>query len=124
MDEDVIKWRKRLLRKGPFYLLETTDFEQDRYDHSVKPTRHYTVPAKAYTVIWNDGDKTKIGVLKDYMYCRYGIITQSVLKGDTPFDLWNGSGLSQETFDEMLSVRHNRSTLAIFDFDLLVGLGH
>lgn len=120
--EDVEKWKKRLRRKGPFYLLGTETQTEDLYDHTVTPSLKSTVPATLYWVIWNDGEKTKMAAFKDYMWCRYGAQGTVVLNGDTPFDLWNGAGLEQETFDEMLGVRKGTTALSEFDLDTLVGV--
>lgn len=112
---DVEKWKKRLNRKGPFYLYERSDYvcrwrpEETGYQ---------------YRVIWQDGHKTKIGMLHDHMTCRYGIKTDTVLNGERPHDLWNGVGLSDEEFEAMLAVRKGESTLPLFDLDTLEHLSH
>jgi len=102
MSQDVEGWIKRLRRKAPFYVLSKSDYV-DRH----APERTGT----SYRVIWNDGPKTKIGVLHDWMMCRYGIVTQSVLNGERLQDLWNGSGVSDEDFQQMLLVRKGRTRL-------------
>lgn len=121
MSDDVAKWIKRLSRKGPFHLLRTEAFSKTRYDHSVKPSRAYEVPATRYWVIWNDGEKTKIGSFSDFMLCRYGVATCAVLNGDTPFDLWNGAGF-QDDFPAMLAVRNGTSDLPHFGLADIQGL--
>ncbi len=127
---DVEQWMKRLTRKGPFYLLDTKFDTTERWDHSAYNHETKTgsvkteVPRTTYWVIWNDKEKTKLGSFCDYMYARYGVATRSVLNGDTPFDLWNGQGIEQATFDEMLKVRNNTSTLPHFDLKTLVGVIH
>ena len=126
--ENVEKWIKRLNRKGPFYLYETEQGTTVRWDHSnYNPETKTgsvktTVPKKSYYVIWNDDDKTKFGSFSDYMLTRHGVATRSVLNGDTMFDLWNGSGLDQTIFDEMLKVRKRMSGLPHFDIRSLVGI--
>ncbi len=115
---DVTKWKKRLNRQGPFYLLRTEPYHKEypRMDGGVTVHDGFT-----YTVIWNDGHlyKTKLGTLRDHMMCRYGIQTETVLKGERPHDLWNGSNLSDEDFQAMLDVRHRVSTLPKFSLDTL-----
>lgn len=122
MSEDVLKWMKRLNRKGPFYLVRTEQTTIELYDHSVTPYRKYPAPANVYAVIWNDKEKTKFGYFKDYMSCRYGVSTATVLRGETHFDLWNGQCIDEAEFQEMLKVRNHTTTLPQFDLATLVGL--
>lgn len=120
-DEEVAKWMKRLNRKGPFYLLRTEPYhyEVTRQDGSL-----FVKDGTTYVIIWNDGDKTKLGSVHDHMWCRYGVSTRTVLNGDRPHDLWNGAGISDEEFQEMLAVRKNSSTLPIFQLETLKNLTH
>lgn len=122
--KDVLMWMKRLNRKGPFYLLRTEESSVTRYDHLVTPSRPYELPANIYVVIWNDGEKTKIGSFKDYMFARHGVSTRAVLNGETPFDLWNGSTIGDAEFQAMLAVRNATSELPHFDLHTLVGVSH
>lgn len=124
VSDDVAAWAKRLSRKGPFYLFRTEPSTHTRYDHSTTPATVSEVPASIYVVIWNEGEKTKLGALQDYMYCRYGIGTRATLSGDTPYDLWNGHNVDDESFSAMLDVRHGRTKLPEFDLLSLVGLNH
>lgn len=122
INDDVMKWMKRLNRKGPFYLLstETEPHTIYRWEAGVRIDTETT--KQVYCVIWNDKEKTKLGYFQDYMCTRYGVSTRCVLNGDTPFDLWNGAGTTDEEFAEMLKVRNGESELPHFDLDSLVGL--
>lgn len=111
---------KRLNRKGPFYLLRTEEGSITRFDHRVTPSRQYEVPINVYVVVWNDGEKTKMGAFKDYMYSRLGITTMAILSGDTMADV--GSNIAQSDFEAMLAVRQGRSELPHFDTHTLVGV--
>lgn len=117
-----MKWMKRLNRKGPFYLL-STETEPHTIYRWEDGTRIDTETTKqVYCVIWNDKEKTKLGYFQDYMSTRYGVSTRCVLNGDTPFDLWNGQGTTDEEFAEMLKVRQGQSTLPHFDLNTIQGL--
>lgn len=125
-DQDVQAWMKRLNRKGPFWIYKKELFKHTLYDYSQSPSSSRDVPAQRYYVIWNDGNKTKYGVLSDYMWTRYGIDTQCVLNGDTKFDLWNGQNINDEIFEMMLDVRNDsdnpRHNQGKFLLENLVGL--
>ncbi len=125
-DKDVQAWMKRLNRKGPFWLYKTVETEIRTWDYSTKPGTQITVPANMYYVIWNDGAKTKYGVLSDYMWTRYGIATQCVLNGNTKFDLWKGQNINDMIFEMMLDVRNGsdnpRHNQGMFLLENLVGL--
>lgn len=127
-NEDVLKWKKRLNKKGPFYLYskDTKPHIVYEWDNTVKPPTRIDINTtkNIYTVIWNDGAKTKLGSLEDWMHCRYGINTWATLKGDTVFDLWNGECVNDESFKAMLEVRHHTSNLPHFSLDTLIGLTH
>src|ERR1700748_3917189 len=97
IQKEINNWKKRLNRKGPFYLYEQK--LEKRYDWSKEVNFYY--------VIWNDKHKTKYGFFHDEMATRYGVVTCCVLNGDTKFDLWNGSTINDEIFDRMLEVRHD-----------------
>lgn len=116
IDKEIAAWKKRLRRKGPFYLLRTEPYH---YEVTRQDGSQLVEDGTSYCVIWNDGHKTKIGWLRDYMLTRYGISTCSVLNGDRPHDLWNGSDIDDDTFAEMLAVRNEVSALPHFDFDQL-----
>lgn len=120
--DDVAAWKKRLNRKGPFHLLRTEAGTHDKWDHSAAPPFKKTVPISIYVVIWNDGEKTKLGAFSDHMSCRYGVGTRSVLKGDTPYDLWNGHNVDDDSFAAMLAVRNGTSSLPLFNLDTIEGL--
>lgn len=111
MSEDEDKWKKRLSKKGPFFLYKKT-FQ--KYHASSEEVNHYFV-------IWHD-KKTKYGSFHDGMYCRYGVNTLTTLNGDTQFDLWNGQNIDEDIFNEMLKVRNGTSTLPHFSLDEIKNL--
>lgn len=115
----VAEWRKRLSRKGPFYLYAKTpyDYVINRSDGSVFE-RHGT----RYHLIWNDGLKTKIGSVHDHMSTRYGIATKAAANGDRMLDVWNGGAINEPEFKMMMEVRNGVSSLPKFDLSTLVGL--
>lgn len=121
IQDDVVKWKKRLKRKGPFYLVKTEQFDKSftRSDDVFVEKR-----GTRYYLIWNDGYKTKYGTLEDHMWTRYGIGTICVLNGETRFDLWNGSTINDEIFHAMVKVRNEVSDLPTFDLDELKNLQH
>lgn len=128
MSNDVENWKKRTKRKGPFYLYE---YENIEYSHGKAVGGEYKVshhnPGKAYTLIWKEKDKTKIGILKDGMYCRYGMSTFGVLIGDSPLGLWQSGGggtVDDDQFAAMQRVARGESQLPIFDIDQLQDLVH
>lgn len=117
---DVERWMKRLSKKGPFYLYETTPYYSSFTPYRVvdgEKIESEPVVREGfnYFVFWNDGYKTKYGMLRDHMYCRYGIDTICVLNGETKFDLWNGGTINDDIFDRMVEVRNCRSTLPKFE---------
>ncbi len=109
LDDQILAWKKRLKRKGPFFLY------QEKMD---KPYASHE-DMKYYYVIWNDGHKTKYGCFYESMPCRYGVVTITVLNGDTKFDLWNGQNIDDDIFDSMLKVRNKESDLPHFNLDEL-----
>lgn len=105
---EVEKWIKKTKAKGPFYLYAielvisvSTSNKNDR----------------KYYVIWNEKNKTKYGCFEDGMWCRYGIKTISVLSGDSMLDMWNGSAIDEDIFENMVKVRNLETTLPIFNLD-------
>lgn len=117
--DDVDKWKKRLRRKGPFYLLRTEPWERS-WTMSDGTARHQA--GNRYIVIWNDKDETKIGALSDHMATRYGVATRAKLFGDRPQDMWNGHKVSDDEFDAMVSVRRGEGKHQEFSLDSLIGL--
>lgn len=111
---DVIAWKKRLRRKGPFWL-----YSQEPYHYEIKRSDGslLTHDGTSYTVIWKDGEKVRIGVLHDWMWCRYGIQTFANLLGERPQDMWNGQNVNDDQFTAMLAVRNGNSALPEFDLD-------
>lgn len=104
MMDDIEKWKRRTIKKGPF-----------RLENKSKNFNGFK-----YYLIWNEKDKTKYGYLYDGMYCRYGIKTISVLNGGSMLDLWNGSAIDASIFNEMLKVRNNISSLPDFDINTVI----
>lgn len=123
MGGDVLAWMKRLNRKGPFYIYNIQPKQvQDWVDNKWIKYEHPS--HKSYTVIWNDGDKTKIGILEDGMYCRYGISTKAYLAGDRPQDMWQGRNVSDDEYAAMVDVRKDQSSLKTLDLNDLKDLAH
>ena len=120
INKDISNWKKRLNRKGPFYLYKHSlkDKNKAHWDKELSITViDYVYQINSYAVIWNDGYKTKYGYFYDEMATRYGVETCCVLNGDTKFDLWNGSTINDEIFDRMLEVRKGTSQLTHFNLD-------
>lgn len=129
--EDVLKWMKRLNRKGPFYLVSTRDHEYTVVDRSApietaygKAFRTKVVNGRQYTIIWKDGDKVKLGSVKDGMYCRYGINTWATLTGKTISGLWQrcAGALTDAEIQLMLDFANDKLTLPEFKLETLEGL--
>jgi|GEM_PF-3607009 len=116
---EVDQWKKRLNRKGPFYLLRTEPWERS-WIMSDGTQRHQA--GNRYIVIWNDKDETKIGALSDHMATRYGIATRAKLFGDSPRDMWNGHKVDDEEFEAMKAVRLGAQGFREFRLDELMGL--
>lgn len=116
---DVEQWKKRLNRKGPFYLLRTEPWERS-WTMSDGTERHQS--GNRYIVIWNDKDETKIGGLSDHMATRYGIGTRAKLFGDRPQDMWNGHKVTDEEFEAMKAIRTGAQGYREFSLDELIGL--
>lgn len=119
MSADTDAWKKRLRRKGPFYLYDVTpyDYIVPRVDGTV-----YERHGKRYHLIWNDGAKTKIGSVHDHMTTRHGIATKAVANGDRMLDVWQGFAIDEREFSLMMTVRRGACALEEFDLDTLVGL--
>lgn len=119
MSLSVEKWKKRLSRKGPFYL-----FSQEPWSRSwtMSDGTPRSQEGMRYVVIWNDGDETKIGGLSDHMATRYGIGTRAKLFGDRPQDMWNGHKVTDEEFEAMCAVRSGAQVYPVFSLDDLKGL--
>lgn len=101
------KWLRSTLKKQPFFLFEEN-------------------PTNNFIIIFNDKNKTKIGVVKNNMYCRYGIrvfgsISSNENKIVSPlsFRLWQQStnAVSNHQLQEMINVYNNSSTLHVFNFN-------
>lgn len=110
--DDIEKWKRRTIKKGPYWLYTTTKLK-DLFcdDSSIDETLNL------YYLMWNDKDKTKFGTLRDNMYCRYGFNTLAVLNGETELDVWNGKNINRYIFEHMLKVRNGETDLPIFNID-------
>ena len=128
---DVADWKKRLNRKGPFYLYtcaqnEYTDrealpeFWRTKKDGDQPPTKYGT----AYTVFFRDKGKLKIGVLPDGLCCRYGIGTYATLTGTSLSGFWQASNgiLSDQEMLDMIAFAKGELTLPEFSLDNLKDL--
>lgn len=129
--EDVLKWMKRLNRKGPFYLVEARDHEYTVIDKSVVIDTAYgksfstkVISGKSYSVIWKEGDKVKLGIVKDGMYCRYGIQTYGTLTGKSVSGLWQKSGgiLTDKEIQLLVDFSNDKLSLPEFKLETLKGV--
>jgi len=128
---DVADWKKRLNRKGPFYLYKTEENEytdrealpeywRTKKDGDKPPTKKGT----AYTVLFRDKGKVKIGVLPDGLCCRYGIATYGTLTGFSMSGFWQSSGgiLTDEEMTDMIAFALGEKSLPVFYLDSLKDL--
>jgi hypothetical protein len=127
IQKEINNWKKRLNRKGPFYLYKngTINISRGMYTDPDDASSEWIVKdyrVSSYFCIWNDKHKTKYGYFHDEMATRYGVNTICVLNGDTKFDLWNGSAINDDIFDRMLEVRHDISKLPLFNLDTIKDL--
>jgi len=88
VNDDVNGWLRRTHRKGP-YKLYNTDLYGD---------------CAAYTVIFKDRGKVRIGTIKDGSYARYGIGTFGALSFPEVTGLWQSSAgaVTEDQLDKMI----------------------
>jgi hypothetical protein len=98
-------WIKRTKKKGPFKLCNV----------------ERTGKGKKYTVIFKDKGKVKIGVLRDGMWCRYGINTFGALSHPNPTGLWQTTvgSVSEEQLLQMIDFWIGNSSLKDFNLESL-----
>ncbi|OWK35437.1 hypothetical protein [Fimbriiglobus ruber] len=120
MNSDLNKWLKRLEKKRPFYL-----YASEEMLYATRATKgEKTIPGWRRRVIWQEGEKTKIGVLADGMWGRYGIQTYGVLTGKEPTGLWQSSGdvVTASELQALLEVANERHSFGEFDPVILMDL--
>lgn len=90
-------WLRGTHRKGP-YKLYSTDLYDDR---------------TAYTVIFKDRGKVRIGTIKDSSYARYGIATFGALSFPGVTGLWQScaGAVSEDQLDKMIQFWHDECEL-------------
>lgn len=101
VDNIVEKWLKKLERLAPFYIVEPVKIDTKA---KIVQGKRQEVEVRSYTVVWNDGNKTKCGVLEDYMMTRYGVATKTLIRDGNPMNNWNGSALTKDLSDIMIEV--------------------
>ncbi len=113
------KFKKRINKLGPLYLLGKTYCEKHAWKWD----------GFTYEFIFNmteEGEfKTKLASLSDHHSVRYGIGTSVIIRGDDRInDVWKYKDypLTSEILDRMYEVRNGESKLPIFNIDQLVGL--
>lgn len=97
VNDDVNGWLRRTHRKGLYKLYNT-----DLYGDCV-----------AYTVIFKDRGKVRIGTIKDGSYARYGIATFGALSFPEVTGLWQSSSgaVSEDQLDLMIQFWHDECEL-------------
>jgi hypothetical protein len=119
MQDEIQAWKNRIRRKGPFYLYSSEPYH---YELLRSDGVRIVQDGTQYTVIWRDKNKVRIGTLRDWMSCRYGIATRANLLGDRPQDMWRGHLVDDAEFEAMRAVRNGVSSLPEFDLDNLRNL--
>jgi hypothetical protein len=106
-------WLARLTKKGPFWLYSSEEMLYG--NRSTKGER--TIPGWRRRVIWREGNKTKIGILHDGMWVRYGIKTYGVLKGTTATGLWQSTPgtVTESELHALLDVAAGNHSFPRFD---------
>lgn len=111
---DLERWLNRLKKKEPFYLYAS---EEILYGTTATQGRK-EIPGWRRRVIWQEGDKTKIGVLVDGMRGRYGIATYGVLTGCEPTGgLWQASPstVTDSELHALIDVATGKHSFSTFD---------
>lgn len=114
---NIRNWLDRLAKKGPFWLYSSEEFLYG--NRSTKGER--TIPGWKRRVIWQEGNKTKIGILHDGMYARYGIQTYGVLTGKSATGLWQSTANTVTTSElqALLDVANGSHTFSEFSLSQL-----
>lgn len=94
---DIQKWIKRSNRKGAKLIRTEGD---------------------VHHIVYFDKSKVRVGVVRDGMYCRYGITCRGAMYSTDPMSLWqSGPGAcTQEDVQIMADYLNEASTLPDFDF--------
>jgi hypothetical protein len=77
-------------------------------------------------VIWQTGNKTKVGIFQDGMWCRYGVSTYGVLTGNQSNGFWQSTPntLTENEMNSLLAVANGDTNYPLFDIRTLKDLEH
>lgn len=89
-----------------------------------KMAKLYSVDNGTYTLIYQDKGKVRLGVVKDGMHTRYGIVCVAAMATPNVLSLWqNGNGAcSQAHVEAMQAYFNDGGNLPDFDFATIQGL--
>ena len=94
--EDIQKWIKRSNRKS---------------------AKLISIEGCVYNIVYFDKGKARVGVLRDGMYCRYGISCRGAMYSEDPMSLWQSGPGACSLYDVTVMQEYLAGTCELPDFD-------